>query len=144
MGCWWTFPPTLPGELAAAGLDPAGALHGAEHALIACLPIHLLCDRADLGGFSTVRFSAEGMPGDGSPAICVYDGASGGAGLSGRAATLLPAIAETARALVADCPCSAGCPSCIYSPKCGNDNQPLDKAGAVAVLEELLRLTTTP
>src|SRR5690606_6959472 len=81
-GCWWTFPPGLPGALAAAGLDPAGALHGAEHALIACLPIHLLCDRADLGGFSTVRFSSPSMAGDGCPVICVYDGATGGAGLS--------------------------------------------------------------
>ena len=59
-GCWWVFPPALPGALTAAGLDPAGALHAAEHALIACLPIHLLCDRADLGGFSTLRFSSAG------------------------------------------------------------------------------------
>ncbi|MEN6517030.1 MAG: DEAD/DEAH box helicase [Methanospirillum sp.] len=142
-GCWWTFPPGLPAVLTAAGLDPAGALHGAEHALIACLPIHLLCDRADLGGFSTVRFSSAGTEGDGCPAICVYDGATGGAGLARMAAALLPAVAATARALVADCPCEEGCPSCIYSPKCGNDNQPLDKAGAVAVLDELLRLSAT-
>ena len=143
-GCWWVFPPALPGALTAAGLDPAGALHAAEHALIACLPIHILCDRADLGGFSTIRFSSEGSPEDGSPAICVYDAGAGGAGLTRAAAGLLPEVAATARALVADCPCETGCPSCIYSPKCGNDNQPLDKAGAVAVLDELLRLTTTP
>ena len=143
-GCWWTFPPDLPGTLAAAGLDPAGALHGAEHALIACLPLHLLCDRADLGGFSTLRFSSAGAEGDGCPAICLYDGAAGGAGLARTAAALLPAAAATARALVADCPCDDGCPSCIYSPRCGNDNQPLDRAGTVAVLDELLRLSTTP
>lgn len=143
-GCWWTFPPSLPSALAAAGIDPAGALHGAEHALIACLPIHLLCDRADLGGFSTVRFSSTRADDDGCPAICVYDGATGGAGLARTAAALLPAVAATARALVADCPCTGGCPSCIYSPKCGNDNQPLDKEGTVAILDELLRLTTTP
>ncbi len=142
-GCWWTFPPGLPAALTAAGLDPAGALHGAEHALIACLPIHLLCDRADLGGFSTLQFSSPGANGDGCPAICVYDGATGGAGLARTAAALLPEVAATARALVADCPCEDGCPSCIYSPKCGNDNQPLDKAGAVAVLDELLRLSAT-
>jgi DEAD/DEAH box helicase domain-containing protein len=143
-GCWWTFPPGLVADLAAVGLDPAGSLHGAEHALIACLPLHLLCDRSDLGGFSTARFSAPGADGDGCPAICVYDGATGGAGLSRTAAALLPEVAATARALVADCPCEDGCPSCIYSPKCGNDNQPLDKSGAVAVLDELLRLATTP
>lgn len=143
-GCWWTFPADLRARLAGGGIDPGGALHGAEHALIACLPIHLLCDRADLGGFSTERLPAPGSDDDGCPAICIYDGATGGAGLSRMAAALLPEVAATARSLVVDCPCDDGCPSCIFSPKCGNDNQPLDKRGTVAVLDELIRLATIP
>jgi DEAD/DEAH box helicase domain-containing protein len=144
IGCWWAFPPNLVRELTANALDPEGSLHGAEHALIGCFPIHLLCDRNDIGGFSTLRFSASSRSEDeGRPVICIYDAAEGGAGLARTSASIIDGIARTARAVVSDCSCESGCPSCIYSPKCGNDNQPLDKQGTVTVLDTLVRLTTS-
>jgi DEAD/DEAH box helicase domain-containing protein len=113
-------------------LDFAGGLHGAEHAIIALMPLHVMCDRWDIGGLSSAAYGENG-----EPVIFVYDGYEGGIGLAENAYELLPDLFATAHALVRDCRCEDGCPSCIYSPKCGNDNQPLDKIATTLILEKL-------
>lgn len=136
---WFTLPDRAAEAVAAGGRDLAGGLHGAEHALIAVMPHHVVCDRRDIGGLSTPLH-----PATGAPTIFVYDGYEGGIGLAEKAFDLLPAIAGTAHELVRDCTCAAGCPACIYSPKCGNQNQPLDRVAAVMILGDLAgRLSTT-
>ncbi|MFK5635773.1 DEAD/DEAH box helicase [Ornithinimicrobium sp. LYQ103] len=130
---WWTLPED---ELALAGLGEdavPGALHAAEHASIGMLPLLATCDRWDLGGVSTALH-----PDTGLPTVMVYDGHPGGAGFARRgfreAASWLTATLD----LVQACSCQAGCPACVQSPKCGSGNEPLDRAGAVAVLAHLL------
>ncbi len=109
------------------------SLHAAEHSLIALLPLWAMCDRWDIGGLSTnVHFQT------GQPTIFVYDGHAGGVGITERGFERFEGwVADTAR-LLAGCPCATGCPSCVQSPKCGNLNEYLDKAGALTLLRRLL------
>ena len=124
------------GALLGAGLQAAripGALHAAEHAAIGLLPLFATCDRWDIGGMSTLVH-----PHTGCATVFVHDGHPGGAGFAERGhAVLVPWLTAT-RAAIVDCECRAGCPSCVQSPKCGNGNAPLDKAGAVTVLDVVL------
>jgi DEAD/DEAH box helicase domain-containing protein len=110
-----------------------GSLHAAEHSLIALLPLWAMCDRWDIGGLSTnLHFQT------GRPTIFVYDGHSGGVGITQRGFDVFEGWADDTAKLLRGCPCERGCPSCVQSPKCGNLNEPLDKAGALALLERML------
>ncbi len=135
-GVWWAIPQAIVDRAAITPADLPGAAHAAEHAAIGLLPLVATCDRWDVGGVSTPYH-----PDTGSAAIFVYDGYAGGAGIAERGFTdadrWLRATLETVR----ECPCTRGCPSCVQSPKCGNGNEPLDKAGAVALLSAMLGVT---
>jgi DEAD/DEAH box helicase domain-containing protein len=110
-----------------------GSLHAAEHSLIALLPLWAMCDRWDIGGLSTnLHFQT------GRPTIFVYDGHSGGVGITERGFEVFEGWAGDTAKLLRGCPCDHGCPSCVQSPKCGNLNEPLDKAGALRLLERML------
>ncbi len=110
-----------------------GSLHAAEHAAIGLLPLVASCDRGDIGGVSM----AVG-PDSGTPTIFVYDGYPGGAGFADRGYRRIVTWWGATAAAIEACECAWGCPSCVQSPKCGNGNDPLDKAGAVLVLRLVL------
>ena len=130
---WWTIPQEV---CEAAGLEPTdlpGALHAAEHASIGMLPLLATCDRWDIGGLSTAMH-----PQTGAPTVFVHDGHAGGAGFAERGYRAGRDWLEATLAVIEGCGCASGCPSCVQSPKCGNNNEPLDKAGAAVVLRLLL------
>jgi DEAD/DEAH box helicase domain-containing protein len=116
-----------------------GTLHAAEHALIALLPLWAMCDRWDIGGLSTnVHFQT------GRPTVFVYDGHPGGVGITERGFEAFEGWVEDTAKLLAGCPCERGCPSCVQSPKCGNLNDMLDKAGALELLDRLVGARANP
>jgi DEAD/DEAH box helicase domain-containing protein len=113
-----------------------GSLHASEHAQIAVLPLLAMCDRWDIGGLSTnLHAQTQG------PTIFIYDGHPGGVGITRTAYLRFEELCRDAQALIAQCACTnpGGCPSCVQSPKCGNLNEPLSKAGARLLLEGMLQ-----
>ncbi len=130
---WYVVPA---GIIEAAGVDASavpGALHAAEHAGIGMLPLFTICDRWDVGGVSTPWHS-----GAGGPSIFIYDAHPGGSGVAELGFTERDRHLLATRDSIESCGCSDGCPSCVQSPKCGNGNDPLDKAAAVALLNVIL------
>lgn len=110
----------------------AGSLHGTEHALISLFPLMVLCDRFDIGGLSTPYH-----PDTGEATIFIYDAYEGGIGLTEKAMEVIEDLVDVAHEMVSSCKCEEGCPLCIYSPKCGNDNKPLHKKGTIYLLNYL-------
>ena len=135
VGMWFIIPEEIGEVLNERGLDFAGGLHAIEHAMIAMTPLYAMCDRWDIGGVSTpLHFDT------GAPTIFIYDGYEGGIGISEKLYSLVEKLFTTTRRLIKDCECEKGCPSCIYSPKCGNENEPLDKQAAIIILEKLQQM----
>ncbi|MDP3890769.1 DEAD/DEAH box helicase [Nocardioides sp.] len=130
---WWTVPDDALAEAGLATSDLPGAAHAAEHCSIGLLPLFATCDRWDIGGVSTAVH-----PDTGRLTVFVYDGHPGGAGFAERGFHAAREWLTATRDTISACRCETGCPSCIQSPKCGNQNNPLEKAGAIALLDVLL------
>ena len=130
---WFDLPASAVARVVREQLDFAGGLHAAEHAAIAMLPLFALCDRNDIGGVSTPLH-----PDTGRAQIFIYDAYPGGVGIAEKGFDLIRELWQTTLRAISECPCQEGCPSCIQSPKCGNNNKPLDKRAAQLLLEGLL------
>lgn len=133
VGIWIEIEEEIRQYLSFLGRHYMGSIHGIEHAALSLFPLFVLCDRNDVGGICK-PLHAQVQKG----AIFLYDGHSGGVGLSERAYDVIEELLTKTLELIADCPCEEGCPSCIHSPKCGAGNKPLDKLGSIITLKLLL------
>jgi len=131
---WFVLPHSMMGKIELEKIDLAGAIHAIEHATIGLLPLFAMCDRMDIGGVSHPVH-----PDTKLPTVFIYDGHAGGVGIAAKGYLMTETILKATGDHVAECPCEEGCPSCIHSPKCGNNNEPLDKKGAVFLIRRLLQ-----
>ena len=133
-GLWFTIPDSVKEALEEKYKNEnevyAGGLHGAEHALIGLFPLHVMCDRFDIGGLST-NYHEDTQ----EASIFIYDAYEGGIGICEKAIDVFSKLTNSTRNLLKTCECENGCPSCIYSPKCGNDNKPLHKKATEFILD---------
>ncbi len=129
---WFDIPPRAIARIAEKGQDFAGGLHATEHAAIGILPLFALCDRNDIGGVSTPMH-----PDTGKAEVFIYDAYPGGIGIAEKGYDMIEDLWQATLRVIAECPCEDGCPSCVQSPKCGNNNKPLDKSAARVILQEL-------
>lgn len=137
-GLWFTIPKQVKDTLEDMFAEEevfAGGLHGAEHALIGLFPLHTMCDRFDIGGLST-NYHEDTQ----EATIFIYDGYEGGIGICEKAVDVFVDLLKSTMDLLNNCNCKSGCPACIYSPKCGNDNKPLHKNATKYILEYMCKL----
>lgn len=130
---WIQIPPDIIDSLQSKRLDFPGGMHALEHATIALSPLYAMCDRWDIGGVSYPSY-----PSDGKGKIFIYDGFPGGIGISEQIFENYTELLINVLELINECECDEGCPSCVQSPKCGNDNFPLDKEVSILILKQLL------
>lgn len=130
---WYTVDASVVGDAQIGPGSLPGSLHAAEHAGIGLLPVFAMADRWDIGGVSTAL-----APDTGLPTVFIYDGYPGGAGIAERGFLQARRHLRATLQGIQGCRCRRGCPSCVQSPKCGNGNDPLDKAGAVRLLATIL------
>ncbi len=133
-GLWFTVDEKIKDDLEEKYPDKKevfpGGLHGAEHALIGLFPLHTMCDRFDIGGMST-NYHEDTQ----EATIFIYDAYEGGIGITEKAIDVFYELVKSTKQLLDTCECEDGCPKCIYSPKCGNDNKPLDKNATKYILD---------
>lgn len=131
---WLEMPAGFAQAVELHGCDLAGGIHAIEHAIIGMYPLHLLADRNDIGGVSATEHPDLA----GKSGIFVYDGHQGGVGYAESGYGKIVEMLEVTLRSIESCPCTGGCPSCIQSPKCGNNNNPLDKDAAIILLRKML------
>lgn len=105
-GYWVTVAEDLWRSLGRETLE--AGLQGMAHSLRHIASLRLMCDPRDLGSVAEVRSITTQLP-----TVTIYEVYPGGVGFSARMFELHHALLDDAASLVRECPCAAGCPSCV-------------------------------
>jgi DEAD/DEAH box helicase domain-containing protein len=117
-------------EILYAGHDRDRTMRALEHVLLSVAPAVVAIDPYDLEGSSS------------GSRLYLYDSFGGGIRLSRVAYDRFDEIVALAHDIVATCPCSAGCPSCVMLSRRPDGNSELSKPGAETVLSALITAAT--
>lgn len=122
-------------ENRAAPEEYLGGMHALEHGIIGMAPLELMMDRNDLGGQSVFNH-----PEFDNGAIIIYDGVPGGLGFSKSIYNQFETISAHTGDMINTCACPGveGCPACVMSSNCGDNNEPLRTDVAVDLVSRLL------
>lgn len=114
----------------------AGGLHGGEHGMIKMAPLELRLDNRDMGGLSTLRHPEIGLP-----VWFIHDTVEGGVGFAHSVYEHFEGVAQRTLERIEGCDCGrdVGCPSCLMSSQCGNQNEPLHRPAAASLLRAALK-----
>jgi DEAD/DEAH box helicase domain-containing protein len=147
---WMKIPSEIMSALPYSGADRRDGVLGLAHAMHNVAPLLLMCDVRDIGlsidglaleGASRVGGSSRNAKVEdlsASPTIFLYDNFPGGIGFSEPLFGMHDALLAQTAALIGECPCESGCPSCV-----GPEGMTGPHAKAVA--QALLRsLTAAP
>ena len=122
----------------ASGHDFLGSIHGANHALCACIPLLVASEKQDTACECPSVYQVRARP----LRLVVFDAHPGGIGVAERIFARAGDLVRTARNLVKACACELenGCPSCVLDTNCKEHNDVMDKRGALMVLESVCRV----
>ncbi|MGC9136173.1 DEAD/DEAH box helicase [Caldivirga sp.] len=109
-------------------MEKGKAYHATEHVLISAGEVIVNAAPTDMGGVSYPTGH-----------IVIYDSYPGGSGVTKLLMERIDKVIDVAYSIVTSCNCRDGCPRCVYSPYCGNNNRMLSRLNSIKVLEAVLK-----
>jgi DEAD/DEAH box helicase domain-containing protein len=147
LAVWWAPGAERRQQVQRAGYNPIEAMIGVRNLMLASLPALAMCDRHDISGMIDSANLGE-------PIMLVYDRYAGGVGFAQQGYDRTGEWLELCRAIVRECPCQGGCPSCVglanlrpplhQDPDLGGGYPVPNKDAAAMMLEMCLKEVAAP
>ena len=102
---WWTLPDSLAARYGKDDLQ--NGMLGVANLLRIAAPLNLMCSPQDIAVNYQVKCTFTNKP-----TLILYDNCPGGVGIAEKAYHMRGVLFDSALAIVRDCPCENGCPSC--------------------------------
>lgn len=142
-GMWLDVPKSALDILKNRGMNIAGAIHAAEHAILSLMPQFVMSMPGDVRTECKValkEFAKKETSRKRPARVTFYDakGGAGGSGISTKAFEFIDLLLLRACDRVGSCHCLEGCVECVCSERCKENNVIISKAGGEVILKCLL------